>query len=248
MFTMRPDRRTFGFHVVPDDDVPGFRMNADGTSPGDFPQSDGARPSGSDRFPSGIAPVDCTVSDGDLSCLSPQGTSFHPPIPAPRGFPERIGPENRLYHGYGVQSPPTDVPAERLLQGLINNPTPGPEFMNHPATFAGTPNEATPWLAYGLYLGATRLPAGTPLSPVQSHLRHDQFGNPVIVNVTEPGHPLFPGYVIHSIVQTPDGPAIRTEGEGLAKWQAPDSPQWVREELSDKTWRPYQDKIIEQAR
>ncbi|WP_422002039.1 hypothetical protein [Reyranella sp.] len=247
MYMMRPGRQVFGFQVEPDDEVPGFRVGVADRNLQVFSDSAGALPPGTSDL-SGATPVDCTVAQGNLSCRSSGGTSFHPAVPAPLGFPDRIGPDDRRYHEYDVRSGATRAPQERLLQGLIDRPTPGPEFLNHPATPEGTLNEATPWTPYGAYLGATRLRAGAPFNPVRSYLRHDDNGNPVVVNVTEPGHSLFPGYVVHSIVPTADGPEIRTEGEGLGRWQAPDSPQWLRDELSRQTWRPYQDRIIDQSR
>lgn len=60
------------------------------------------------------------------------------------------------------------VLAGLLMQGVIDNPAPGPRMLNHPATPQGTLNEATPPLDYYAFLGATRLPYGAPLNPVKS--------------------------------------------------------------------------------
>lgn len=133
----------------------------------------------------------------------------------------------------------------KLMQGVTERPTPGPSYLSRPATPQGTLNEATPEPFYSLYLGGSRLPAGTPLSSVTSYLRHDKDGNPVVVNVTQPGHALFPGYVMHCIIQTPEGARIQTEGEGLSTWQAPDRPEWLQKRLSDDTWTPYQQTILD---
>lgn len=133
----------------------------------------------------------------------------------------------------------TGTSSEKLMQGAIDKPTPGPPALNRPATSGGTLNEATaPASLYNSFLAGTKMPYGTPVNPVKSYLWHDSDGKPIIVNVTEPGHGLEPGYVIHHIVQTPEGPRIQTEGEGLSPWQAPGSPQWLQKQLSEGTWAP----------
>jgi hypothetical protein len=133
------------------------------------------------------------------------------------------------------------------MQGVIDNPTAGPSYLNRPATPQGTLNEATPEPYYSAYLGGTRFPAGAPLSPVRSYLTTDQDGNPIVVNVTEPGHPLFPGYVARYVTSSSDGSTIQTEGEGLGDLQAPDSPEWIRDWINN-TWRDRSEAIINRAK
>ena len=169
--------------------------------------------------PSGL---ECKTAGGTLSCTTPGGISFS--VPAPRGFPERIAPDQPNYHAYNIPVGPARVPAERLMQGVINSPTPGPSNLVGPATPQGTRNEASPSGIYGSYLGASRLPYGTPMNPVTSYLTTDQNGNRLAVNVTEPGHQLFPGYVARYVTSSQSGSTIHNEGEGLHWLQGPSSP------------------------
>ena len=61
-------------------------------------------------------------------------------------------------------------------------------------------------------------------SPVMTYARQDANGNAVTVNVTQPGHPLFPGYVAR-IVQTQGGQAVvHNVGEGTGWLQSKSSP------------------------
>jgi hypothetical protein len=53
-------------------------------------------------------------------------------------------------------------------------------------------------------------------SLVFSYLRMDANGNAVVVNVTLPDHPLFPGVVVRGVVNG----VLHKVGEGLAKKQA----------------------------
>src|SRR5262249_44797274 len=134
--------------------------------------------------PRGLVPVNCTSTDGSTSCTTPTGKSFAEPTPG--GFPARIDRTDPNYHYYHFQSEPLDVPAEKLLQAIIANPTPNFTFARA-ATPEGTLNEATPdWLhglLYASYLGAgSKMPQGplpaTPLSPVTSYLTKDKDGSP----------------------------------------------------------------------
>lgn len=89
-----------------------------------------------------------------------------------------------------------------LMQLIINNPTPGAS--NLPATASGAPNNAAPsnfWIQTA--------------SPVISYLTYDSAGDQVVVNVTQPGHPLFPGYVVRVIKPGPGGAlTVHNYGEG----------------------------------
>lgn len=126
MFRMRPNFGPAGFDLP--DDIPGFRVGMNGSTL--LPRQ-------------GVTPVNCTAEGGELNCTSPKGMSFFPSVPAPQGFPARIAPDIQHYHHYGVQSPPgTD--AVKLMQGVTDRPTPGPGYLNRPATPQGTLNEATP--------------------------------------------------------------------------------------------------------
>ena len=70
----------------------------------------------------------------------------------------------------------------------------------------------------------------------------------MVVNITERGHGLSPGYV--AIYVTPSGGAstIHVEGEGLSPWQAPDQPEFQRKLLNDDTWRGYFKTLVERAK
>lgn|GEM_PF-1214590 len=93
------------------------------------------------------------------------------------------------------------------------NPTPGDPS---PATPGGTRNDATPVIG------------GLPgdISPVSSITTTNTVsGNPVVVNVTLPGHPLFPGIVVREVVPNADGTStIHNRGEGNGDLQRPGAP------------------------
>jgi hypothetical protein len=72
-----------------------------------------------------------------------------------------------------------------------------------------------------MFLGGTRLPAGTPQNPVTFYLTRDQTGALMVVNVTKPGHGLHSGIVARYVTESPRGATIQNEGAGLARWQAP---------------------------
>jgi len=236
-----------GFRVGQPDEVPGFRLNADGTMRRTPGNSMAAYLLRDPHAPREAVPVNCTSDGSTFGCTTPRGKSFGG-VPAPPNFPARIASDVPNYHEDGVLSPP-GTSGEKLMQGAIDKPTPGPSPLNHPATPEGTLNEATaPSAAYNLFLSGTKMPYGTPMNPVKSYLWRDSDGKPIVINVTEPGHGLAPGYVIHYIVETPEGPRIQTEGEGLSPWQAPGSPEWVQKQLSEGTWGPYQQGILDRSK
>ena len=257
MFRLPPNIRLPGFRVgLPDDPsdqnsetVPGLAVPALGYDPdGNALQT--AQATGSAGFdPRGLVPVNCT-SDGSTNCTTPGGQSFTEP--RPQGFPARIAPDDPNYHYYHLQSEPLAIPAEKLLQAIIANPTPN-FFYGRPATANGTPNEATPDLLYGQafnsqFLGIPGLvpsvpTAVTPLNPVTSYVTKDKDGNPMVVNMTERGHGLSPGYVAIYVTSSDGVSTIHVEGEGLSPWQASNRPEQQRKLLNDDTWRDYFQKI-----
>jgi len=81
-----------------------------------------------------------------------------------------------------------------------------------PATSQGTGNDATP--NYLSMLGP---------SPVLSYLTTSN-GTQVVVNVTMPGHPLFPGYVARTVQSGPNNNQLNNQGEGLGWPQNPSIP------------------------
>ena len=190
--------------------------------------------------PSGLA---CNSSGGMLSCTTPGGVSFS--VPSPGGFPANISPGQQNYHAYSIPVGPTTISASALFQGIVNQPTPGPSYLNGPATPQGRINEATPNFMYSAFLGATRLPSGTPVNPVASYLTKDQDGNQLVVNVTLPGHALFPGYVARRVTSSNAGSIIQNEGEGLSPWQAPGSP--IADQINN-AWKGQSQSITDAVR
>ena len=167
----------------------------------------------------------CNSSGGNLSCTSPGGISFT--VPSPAGFPSSLGPGDASYHAYNVPVNAGSISSSALMAGVTNSPTPGSP---HPATAAGTLNDATPsaW-SLGAYIamGALTLGQASPgnISPVMSYTRTDRNGNPIVVNVTMAGHPLDPGYVVRYPTTNANGQTIlNNEGEGAGLLQSPSSP------------------------
>jgi hypothetical protein len=109
----------------------------------------------------------------------------------------------------------------------------------------GTRNEATPNTLYSAFLGATGQRPGAPLNPVTSYLTTDQYGNQLVVNVTESGHSLFPGYVARYITPSPEGSTIQNEGEGTGPLQAPTSPF---ANTINNVWQTQSQQIINKAK
>ena len=167
----------------------------------------------------------CSSSGGMLNCISPGGVRFT--VPSPAGFPSSLGSGQANYHSYNVQVNAGNIPSSQLMTGVVNSPTPGAP---QPATVGGTVNDATPsaWsAAANTALGAVTLggvSAGN-ISPVTSYATTDQSGNPIVVNVTQPGHPLYPGYVVRYATTGANGQTIlNNEGEGTGLLQSPSSP------------------------
>lgn len=199
--------------------------------------------------PRAVTPVRCDSTGGAFSCTTPGGTSFGP-LPAPKGFPATIGPDSGSHHQYRYESAPLYNPKEVMRQA-IERPTFGPSDRNSPATRDGTANEATPQPYHSIteaVKAATGM-HGFPMGPVKSHVTEDQHGNTVVVNVTEPGHVLFPGYVVHSIVKSDDGSyRLVTEGEGLGLLQSKHAPEKLRDVINRQTWEEYQKQTLDRAK
>ena len=180
MFNFPTNMRPPGFRVGPSGEP-----ETDEATPGFAVPEGGYGPSSSNVNPQGLVPVNCTSSGGSTNCMTPGGQSFIEP--RPQGIPARIEPGDPDYHYYHFQSEPLDIPAEKLLQAIIANPTPN-FTLARAATAEGTLNEATPdWMhgpLYASYLGAgSEMPQGplpaTPLSPVTSYLTKDKDGRPM---------------------------------------------------------------------
>ncbi|HKT73408.1 MAG TPA: RHS repeat-associated core domain-containing protein [Steroidobacteraceae bacterium] len=164
-------------------------------------------------------------SGKDTNCVGSSCTfsvpgAFSIPFPRPPGYPDTINSDSTFHHFYNVQVGAGSLGVAPLTQGLINNPTPGNPI---PATVAGTENDATPTSARpGLNLldavssFGNDLGEGANYSPVISYVRTDPAtGGTVVLNVTQPGHPLFPGVVARYVSQDQTGGSVvNNVGEG----------------------------------
>lgn len=177
----------------------------------------------------------CKTRQGITHCSYPGevprgGVDFD--VPATRGFPKDIRPGQWWYHKYNKQINAGNVDANCLRNFLKNNPTPGKP---NAATAGGTYNNASPDYWY--------VPDDAQ-SPVNSFVTTDTlYGTPVIVNVTLPGHPLHPGYVARTVVETPEGTIINNFGEGTGFWQSDLVP--LNDTLINNVWYDEADKAIE---
>ena len=145
--------------------------------------------------------LDCTAAGGTVTCTPPGGPTIS--FPRPPGWPDYVGPNSSSYHSYN-ESANTSGATKKCLEDYIrNHPTPG--SVTNPATPGGTGNDATPD-----YLSWYPSP-----SPVLSYSTTSN-GSQVIVNVTMPGHPLFPGYVARTVQVGPNSNQLNNYGEGLA--------------------------------
>jgi RHS repeat-associated protein len=119
------------------------------------------------------------------------------------------------YHFYTVPASTPGMTKAQDQSFLVQHPTPG---YPQAATPQGTPNDATP------YVGGISLPI--TISPVKSFTTINQLdGQPVVVNVTESGHPLASGIVVREAIQSSDGStSIQNWGEGTSSLQGPGSP------------------------
>jgi hypothetical protein len=191
--------------------------------------------------------IECRrTEDGrHINCITPGGRRVT--VPA-EDFPEYIGPTQPNYHYYNVPVGGARVNPSQLMQGVIDNPTPGPRQMVRPATPEGTINEATPEPAYNAVIAQAQLLPGTPVNSVRSYLAYDQDGRPVMVNVTRPRHELAPGVVMRYVTTGPSGSTIQNEGTGLGRWQAPDgwSSVFGISDAINNVWGPHSRAIIEE--
>jgi RHS repeat-associated protein len=165
--------------------------------------------------------LNCTAVGANVTCSIPGGPTLT--FPRPQGWPGSINPSDFNYHKYDIQVDAKCADPASVMEGIINNPTPG---THNPASPAGTPNDATPgpisaaldaldWLSsFG------NDPGGYNNNPVLSYVLSDRSGNTYEVNVTQPGHPLFPGYVARGI----SGGVVHNYGEGAGTLRGPYSP------------------------
>jgi hypothetical protein len=129
-------------------------------------------------------------------------------FPRPPGWPDYIGSSSTNYHSYNESANISGSTKKCLEDYIRNHPTPGYNPQN-PATPLGVGNDATP--SYLSWFGA---------SPVNSYSTTSN-GNQVIVNVTQPGHPLFPGYVARTVQSGANSNQLNNYGEGSGALQSP---------------------------
>jgi hypothetical protein len=165
---------------------------------------------------------DCQSSNGTTTCFTAVYRVSFATQPGFRDFTS----SSQNYHFYSVPAATPGMTKAQDQKFLTQNPTPG---WPRPATPQGTPNDATPGI------GGLSLPVSA-ISPVMSFTTTNQKdGQPVVVNVTEPGHKLASGIVVREATQSTDGStSIQTWGEGTAWLQGPSSP--VANEI-DNVWK-----------
>jgi len=194
----------------------------------------------------------CQVSGNTVTCVTPGGHQASAPA-------DGLPPDTKLargdpdYHYYRVSDGPVGADPSTLAKGLVENPTPAPRFEVRPATPEGTRNPASPWYVQfpSRFVPPAWL-AGSPAWPVKSYTTTDQNGMPVIMNVTQPGHPLYPGVVMRYPTESPSGSGstIQTESAGLGWWQGGRSiiPQAILNSLNDFVWQGQSDEIMNRER
>jgi RHS repeat-associated protein len=158
--------------------------------------------------PSGL---DCAAVGMSVTCNIPGGPTIS--FPRPPGWPDHINSGDEYYHYYNKAMADLGRSNRKCMEEYIrNHPTPGSPS---PATPAGTPNNASPWWA------------GPVGSPVKSYSISAN-GQQVIVNVTQPGHPLFPGYVARTVTTgattAGDTNVVNNYGEGTGWPQSSSDP------------------------
>ncbi|AXA91170.1 RHS repeat-associated core domain-containing protein [Massilia sp. YMA4] len=151
--------------------------------------------------PSGL---NCVAAGGTVTCNVPGGPQIQ--FPRPAGWPASMQGGDSGYHYYNEWVKTAGLDKKCIEDYIRNHPTPGSP---KPATSKGTANNASPsWV-----------PSFMP-SPVMSYSMSSG-GSQVVVNVTMPGHPLFPGYVARTVGSSG---TINNFGEGTGRLQSSYSP------------------------
>jgi RHS repeat-associated protein len=198
----------------------------------------------------------CTTVGNNVTCVYPpdgiNGTSGpnitfpKPPPTAGFNWPDTIDRvSDPDYHNYDINQSPGKIgncTSADLMPGIIKKPTPG--FFTNPATKEGANNNATP-----KPVQVVLFPGGLLLNPVKSYIIEDDVnkGKFWVVNVTQPGHALFPGYVARSVEDTPNGSIMHNYGEGSGGLQSPSSPAVVRNAINNG-WVGLSDDVITAAK
>ncbi len=153
--------------------------------------------------------LDCVATGNTVHCNHPDSDVPNVSFPRPDNWPDRISPDDQplRYHGYDYPYPwPGNggAAAAAMIEGAaIGNPTPGRE--DDPATSSGTWNDVGR-IAFQCYNPVMSYVMPNPRDP--SRL--------MIVNVTLPGHELFPGYIVQFVDVDPltGGTTLHVAGEG----------------------------------
>ena len=165
--------------------------------------------------PSGL---DCVAVNGRVTCTPPGGPTVQ--FPQPSGWPATMNNNSSNFHSYNIAVSLAGADAACVMQGIIDNPTPGSPNQASPQ---GTSNNATPALATSLFDALDLISSfgndqgSYNNSPVSSYTMNN---GSVVVNVTMPGHPLHPGYVARTI----NGSTVNNFGEGIGALQGKYSP------------------------
>ena len=124
---------------------------------------------------------------------------------------------------------------EGLNAGIRNSPTPGTPY---PATALGTINDATPKSIENFSQG----------NYVNSYVTTDNnSGAQVIVNVTLPGHSLYPGVVVRYVSGNAGSYVINNVGVGAGAKQSDYAPQILKDSINN-VWIQQSKDIINQVR
>ena len=199
--------------------------------------------------PTGLS---CETVGNNVTCVNPRDggpniTFPRPPDMGPFKWPDNIDISNKLYHEYDTKSSLTTggCTSADLMPGIIKQPTPG--IFTSPATKEGTPNSATP---DNVQIGLLPIlgPGIFLQNPVISYIIEDDKvkGKFWVVNVTQPGHTLLPGYVARSAEVGADG-KLHNYGEGTSYAQSPKSPEWVKDYINGG-WEGISDNVIKNAK
>jgi len=141
----------------------------------------------------------------------------HIEFPPPPGWPSSFDSESSRYHEYTTIAVAPGMTRDGLQKALEAIPTPGSPDA---ATAFGTENNATPDI-------------------LRSFVRLDVLSyvmeGGTVVNVTQPSHPLWPGYVARTVVETDSGFAVKTYGVGVGWLQSRFSPG-SSQRVIDKLW------------
>lgn len=185
------------------------------------------------------------VGGNTVSNVDPSGTKKSSVI-RPEDLIE-LDRNNIDHHKYIIPVFADCINPEDLRKAIANSPTPAGSI---PATPEGASIDATPkWLKYILDSLLTNPETGTidkelegvHWSPVISYIIDD--GS--VVNVTQPGHPLYPGYVHRVVVPIGSGAIVYNIGEGTGLLQSEQrSPKFIRD-LINGVWKPQTQGLID---